>query len=392
MADRIVVFGATGYTGELIASRLVAQGARPVLAGRSESRLSALAERLGGLEWARADAMRQNTVFDLVGPDDVLVSTVGPFAKWGLPAARAAVAAGCTYIDTTGEPEFIRRLFTELDEPARRSGARLIPSLSYEFAAGSLAGRAGAGRGGRGRRAGRRRLLRARRRAELAVGRHARVAGRDRARRPLRVPRRRGAVGAVGGARALVRGGRARRARRSRSGGAEHYALPRRVRLGCARSTCTPGWFGPLSRAAAGGVAGRARSSSACRWRSRRCRFWGERAVSLVGRPGARARRRTCGRGSWRRRRRLRGRARDGESRGRRRVRLHGLAGGLGRAAAASRAPGCSGPVTRSGCGRWRPGRSARAERVLAPRARRRDGVARQPPHPRWAGSAGAHT
>ena len=140
MADRIVVFGATGYTGELIASRLVALGARPVLAGRSEHRLSALAERLGGLEWARADAMRQNTVFDLVGPDDVLISTVGPFSKWGLPAARAAVAAGCTYIDTTGEPEFIRRVFEQLDEPARRSGARLIPSLSYEFAARSLAG------------------------------------------------------------------------------------------------------------------------------------------------------------------------------------------------------------------------------------------------------------
>jgi short subunit dehydrogenase-like uncharacterized protein len=140
MADRIVVFGATGYTGELIASRLAAAGARPVLAGRSETRLSALAERLGGLEWARADAMRQNTVFDLVGPGDVLISTVGPFAKWGLPAARAAIAAGCTYIDTSGEPAFIRTLFEELDRPARRSGARLLPSLAYEFAAGSLAG------------------------------------------------------------------------------------------------------------------------------------------------------------------------------------------------------------------------------------------------------------
>src|SRR6478736_6841227 len=129
MADRIVVFGATGYTGELIASRLVAQGARPVLAGRSESRLSALAERLGGLEWARADAMRQNTVFDLVGPDDVLVSTVGPFSKWGLPAARAAVAAGCTYLDTTGEPEFIRRLYEDFSGPASRSGARLLPAM-----------------------------------------------------------------------------------------------------------------------------------------------------------------------------------------------------------------------------------------------------------------------
>ena len=41
----------------------------------------------------------------------MLISTVGPFAKWGLPAVRAAVAAGCIYLDTTGEPDFIRRVF-----------------------------------------------------------------------------------------------------------------------------------------------------------------------------------------------------------------------------------------------------------------------------------------
>src|SRR3954471_8343004 len=119
MGGRIVVFGATGYTGRLIAERLVASGARPVLAGRNEARLAELAERLGGLEVARADAMRQNTVFGLVdSPDDVLVATVGPFAKWGGPAVRAAVAAGCTYLDSTGEPAFIRSVFEEFGPPA----------------------------------------------------------------------------------------------------------------------------------------------------------------------------------------------------------------------------------------------------------------------------------
>jgi short subunit dehydrogenase-like uncharacterized protein len=140
MASRIVVFGATGYTGALIASRLAAAGARPVLAGRSEERLSALAARLGDLEYVRADAMRQNAVFDLVGSDDVLISTVGPFAKWGLPAVRAAVAAGCTYLDTTGEPEFIRRVYEDFSGPASRSGARLLPAMGYDFAPGALAG------------------------------------------------------------------------------------------------------------------------------------------------------------------------------------------------------------------------------------------------------------
>jgi short subunit dehydrogenase-like uncharacterized protein len=138
--QRIVIFGATGYTGRLVAERLVAQGARPVLAGRSQPRLDELAGRLGGLETARADVLRQNSVFDLVGPGDVLVSTVGPFVKWGEPALRAAVAAGCVYLDSTGEPPFIRRVFEEFGPPAARSGARLLTAMGYDFAPGALAG------------------------------------------------------------------------------------------------------------------------------------------------------------------------------------------------------------------------------------------------------------
>jgi short subunit dehydrogenase-like uncharacterized protein len=141
MGSRIVVFGATGYTGELIASRLAAAGAAPVLAGRSEERLADLAARLGGLDVVRADAMRQNTVFELVtSSDDVLISTVGPFSKWGQPAVRAAVAAGCTYLDTTGEPDFVRRVFEEFGPPAARSGARLLTAMGYDYAPGALAG------------------------------------------------------------------------------------------------------------------------------------------------------------------------------------------------------------------------------------------------------------
>jgi short subunit dehydrogenase-like uncharacterized protein len=137
---RIVVFGATGYTGRLIAERLVAQGARPVLAGRSPERLQELSERLGGLETAHADVLRQNSVFELVDEGDVLVSTVGPFVSWGETAVRAAVAAGATYLDSTGEPEFIRRVFEEFGPPAERSGARLLTAMGYDYVPGALAG------------------------------------------------------------------------------------------------------------------------------------------------------------------------------------------------------------------------------------------------------------
>jgi short subunit dehydrogenase-like uncharacterized protein len=140
MAGRIVLFGASGYTGGLIAQRLVAAGVEPVLAGRDTDRLHALADRLDGpAEVVKADALRQNSVFALVEEGDVLVATVGPFAKYGSVAVRAAVAAGAAYMDSTGEPAFIRRVFEQFDRPARRSGAALLTALGYDWVPGALA-------------------------------------------------------------------------------------------------------------------------------------------------------------------------------------------------------------------------------------------------------------
>ncbi len=139
MASRIVIFGATGYVGRLVAERLATQGASPVLAGRSEDTVRELAERLG-VEWRVADALRQNSVFALLEPGDVLVSTVGPFVKWGEPAVRAAIAAKGTYIDSTGEPPFIRRVFEDFGPAAERAGAALLPAMGYDFVPGALAG------------------------------------------------------------------------------------------------------------------------------------------------------------------------------------------------------------------------------------------------------------
>lgn len=138
--SRIVVFGATGYTGRLVVERLVAAGASPVLAGRDPERLRSLAETVGAdLEVCRADVMRQNSVFELVERGDVLVSTVGPFMRWGDPAVRAAIAAGCVYVDSTGEPPFIRRVFEEFGAPAARAGATLMTAMGFDFVPGQLA-------------------------------------------------------------------------------------------------------------------------------------------------------------------------------------------------------------------------------------------------------------
>lgn len=140
MAGRIVLYGATGYTGTLIAQRLVAAGVAPVLAGRDQARLDALAARLDGeVETVRADALRQNSVFSLVGKGDVLVATVGPFSKYGAVAVRAAIAAGAVYMDSTGEPAFIRRVFEQFAGPAEKNGAALLTALGYDWVPGALA-------------------------------------------------------------------------------------------------------------------------------------------------------------------------------------------------------------------------------------------------------------
>lgn len=140
MSARIVLFGATGYTGELTARALVARGARPVLAGRSASRLDALAADLGGLETAVADVDRPETVRALLAPGDVLVSTVGPFTRWGAAAAEAAIAAGAHYLDSTGETPFIRRVFETYGPRAHAAGVGMLTAFGYDWVPGNLAG------------------------------------------------------------------------------------------------------------------------------------------------------------------------------------------------------------------------------------------------------------
>jgi hypothetical protein len=136
----IVLFGATGYTGRLVAAALVRRGVRPKLAGRNAQTLEALAAELGGLDSAVADVSRPETVSALVSTGDVLVSTVGPFVRWGAPAVEAAIAAGASYIDSTGEPPFIRDVFERWDAPARTAGAGLITAFGYDYVPGNLAG------------------------------------------------------------------------------------------------------------------------------------------------------------------------------------------------------------------------------------------------------------
>ena len=139
MAGRIVIFGATGYTGKLTAEAVVGAGGKPLLAGRNTESLEALAKELGDLETAEADVTDPASVRGLLGPGDVMVSTVGPFARWGAPAVEAVIDAGLPYLDSTGEPAFIRRVFEEWGQKAEAAGAPLLTAQGYDWVPGNLA-------------------------------------------------------------------------------------------------------------------------------------------------------------------------------------------------------------------------------------------------------------
>src|SRR3954452_7985964 len=133
-----MLFGATGYTGDLTARALVDRGAKPVLAGRDAARLDALASELGGLETKVADVSAPDTLRALVERGDVLISTVGPFTKLGRPAIEAAVAAGAHYLDSTGEGGFVREVFERYGPQAKNAG--LLTAFGYDYVPGNLAG------------------------------------------------------------------------------------------------------------------------------------------------------------------------------------------------------------------------------------------------------------
>jgi short subunit dehydrogenase-like uncharacterized protein len=146
MPGRIVLYGATGYMGRLTARAMIAGGARPVLAGRDRGRLNALAAQLARtgdgieLETAVAGIESPAPLRQLLEAGDVLVTTAGPFMKVGRSAVTAAVDAGAIYLDSSGEPPFIRQVFEEFGPRAERTGAVLLTGSGYDYVPGNLAG------------------------------------------------------------------------------------------------------------------------------------------------------------------------------------------------------------------------------------------------------------
>ncbi|MFG3312865.1 saccharopine dehydrogenase NADP-binding domain-containing protein [Streptomyces albidoflavus] len=139
MTSRITLLGATGYTGGLVLEALLRQGIRPTIAGRNPAALTALAEDSGGLDHVVVDAARPDDLRKHLGHGDVLITTVGPFERYGFPVAQAAADAGAHYLDSTGEVGFVRALHARHHQRAREVGAVMLPAFGYDYVPGVLA-------------------------------------------------------------------------------------------------------------------------------------------------------------------------------------------------------------------------------------------------------------
>ncbi|CAA9533164.1 MAG: hypothetical protein AVDCRST_MAG79-1104 [uncultured Thermoleophilia bacterium] len=134
---RIVLYGATGFTGRLTAEALVAADVELTVAGRDAEGVHALARRLG-CHGAVASATPRELAPVFAGAA-VVVSCAGPFRVIGRTVAEAAIAAGAHYVDSTGEPAFMRVVLGELDAPATATGVALVTACGFDYLPADLA-------------------------------------------------------------------------------------------------------------------------------------------------------------------------------------------------------------------------------------------------------------
>ena len=134
----IAVYGATGYTGRLVAAELAEIGAQFVISGRSREKLDELGSELEGDFEAREATLDDDELGAALGDCAAVIDCAGPFVKYGEPVLRAAVESGTHYVDTTGEQPYIRMAFERYGPAAEQAGVSAIPAMGYDFAPGDM--------------------------------------------------------------------------------------------------------------------------------------------------------------------------------------------------------------------------------------------------------------
>jgi short subunit dehydrogenase-like uncharacterized protein len=135
----VVIFGATGFVGELTAIYLAEHappGTRIALAGRSEAKLEKIRAGLpaAAKDWPLivADSDSPASLDEMAARTRVVATTVGPYLKYGEALLSAVANAGTDYIDLTGEVPFVRYAIDKYHELGASTGARIVPACGYD--------------------------------------------------------------------------------------------------------------------------------------------------------------------------------------------------------------------------------------------------------------------
>ena len=137
----VVVWGATGFTGALVAEYLlhkygVGEGLKWAIAGRNPERLEAVKASLGSAAESLAtiisDSFDAKELDSMVARTTVIISTVGPYAKYGSALVAACVKAGTHYCDLAGEAHWIRQMIDRHQDAAVESGAKIVHCCGFD--------------------------------------------------------------------------------------------------------------------------------------------------------------------------------------------------------------------------------------------------------------------
>lgn len=140
----IVLFGATGFTGELTAEYLARAQRRETftwaLAGRNPDKLASVRKRLesinpavrNNLDILHADINEPESLAEMARRARVVITTVGPYIHYGEPMVKACVENGADYVDLVGEPEFVDRMIARYDAQAREAKVRIVNSCGFD--------------------------------------------------------------------------------------------------------------------------------------------------------------------------------------------------------------------------------------------------------------------
>lgn len=132
----IIVYGASGFTGRLVAEYLSKRGIkRWAMAGRSAAKLAEVRDLIGAPKdtpLVEADASAPETLTAMCNRARVIITTVGPYQLYGPELVKACAETGTDYVDLCGEPAWMRQMIDAHDETAKKSGARIVFSCGFD--------------------------------------------------------------------------------------------------------------------------------------------------------------------------------------------------------------------------------------------------------------------